>query len=91
MLFFPEVLTEFVNLYREGDALVKKFIFHHNFFQLEIGNWKLEICDLSFRLVFSVISPRYIILHHPCSAHPVHISCDASCMLGIFLFTQTIS
>ena len=36
MLLFSEVLSEFVNLYREGDALVKKFIFHHNFFQLDV-------------------------------------------------------
>lgn len=36
MLFFSEVLTEFVYLYGESDALVKKFIFYHNFFQLVI-------------------------------------------------------
>lgn len=34
VLFFSEVFTEFVNLYGEGDALIKKFFFHHNFFQL---------------------------------------------------------
>ena len=36
VLFFSKVLTEFVNLYREVNAFVKKFIFHHNFFQLVI-------------------------------------------------------
>ena len=36
MLFFSEVLTELVNLYREGDAFIKKFFFHHNFFLLVI-------------------------------------------------------
>lgn len=36
MLLFSEVLPELVNLYREGDALVKQFIFHHNFFQLDV-------------------------------------------------------
>ena len=36
MLLLAEILTEFVDLYREGDALVKQFIFHHNFFQLDV-------------------------------------------------------
>ena len=36
VLLLAEVSTEFVDLYREGDALIKQFIFHHNFFQLVI-------------------------------------------------------
>ena len=36
MLLLAEVSTEFVDLYREGDALIKQFIFHHNFFQLDV-------------------------------------------------------
>jgi hypothetical protein len=36
VLLLAEVLTEFVNLYREGDAFIKKFFFQHNFFQLVI-------------------------------------------------------
>ncbi len=58
MLFFSEVLTEFINHYREGDAFVKKFFFHHNFFQLVtmilcykilvIGHLPFAIFHLSF-------------------------------------------
>jgi len=36
VLLLAEVLTEFVDLYREGDAFIKKFFFYHNFFQLVI-------------------------------------------------------
>ena len=58
VLLLAEVSTEFVDLYRESDAFVKKFIFHHNFFQLVtmilcykilvIGHLPFAIFHLSF-------------------------------------------